>query len=113
MSRRISVMTGLVALLASTSDLALAEDTADAVACWSNYSSCATVSFDDQSWRSICYADFSECLKAVQLPKCPAAGQVQACSEFLADCQVLAGADAVLIEQCQQDVDVCLFAHGC
>lgn len=113
MSRHIAVVAGLVALLASTPDLAGAEDNTDALTCWSNYANCATVSFDDQSWRSICYADFSRCLKGVKLPLCPAAGKVKECSAFLADCQSIAGADAVLLQQCQQDADVCLFAHGC
>lgn len=110
---QIAVMAGLIALLGNTSDMARADDNTDAFTCWSNYASCATVSFDDQSWRSICYADFSRCLKAVELPLCPAARKVQECTTFLADCQALAGADTVLLQQCQQDADACLFAYGC
>ena len=90
-----------------------AQDRDDALVCWWTYASCATESYGDQSWRSICYADFAQCLKTTSTPNCPAGGAVEECSAFLKDCKDLADGDAELNQQCMEDVDACLLAHGC
>ena len=85
----------------------------DALACWWSYASCATVSYGDQSWRSICYADFARCLTTTTTPNCPAGGEVEECSAYLKDCKDIADGDGELDRQCMQDMDACLLAHGC
>jgi hypothetical protein len=92
---------------------AYAQERNDAVSCWWVYASCATESFGDQNWRSICYADFSMGLGQAKLPTCPAGGGVSDCSAYLEECKELADNDATLIQQCDEDLDACLLAHGC
>ncbi len=90
-----------------------AQDHDDALTCWWSYASCATESYGDQNWRSICYADFARCLSTKTIPNCPASGQVKDCLAFLKDCKELADGDAELDQQCIADADACLLAHGC
>lgn len=108
--------TGILTLaicLAVLKGPAEAQDRHKAIACWWSYASCATVSYGDENWRSICYARFSNCTAQTGLPECPAAGQVPDCSTFLKDCRELADGDAVSTQQCDEDNDACLLAHGC
>jgi hypothetical protein len=107
---------GILALLVCSGVLkghAEAQEPNEAVSCWWVYASCATESFGDQNWRSICYADFSTCLGQTKLPTCPPGGEVSDCSVYVEECRELADNDATLMQQCDEDHDACLLAHGC
>jgi hypothetical protein len=106
-------MLTLVLILVVSKASAEAQEDDGALACWWNYASCATESYGDQNWRSICYADFSRCLSTRTIPNCPAGGEVEECSAVFRDCTELADGDAELNQQCAEDMDACLFAHGC
>ena len=103
----------LVVLLLVFKGDAEAQDGDEALQCWWSYASCATESYGDQNWRSVCYADFSRCLTTKTMPKCPAGGEVEECSAVFKDCTELADGDAELNQHCAEDMDACLFAHGC
>ena len=90
-----------------------AQDEDDAPACWWEYASCARQSHGDAQWRSICYADFSNCIGTKQLPKCPATPTVADCLSYKAECDALAAGDAGLLADCSADADACALAHGC
>jgi hypothetical protein len=117
--RRVEIKARIVGMLAlfvfsdAFKGHADAQERNDAVSCWWVYASCATESFGDQNWRSICYADFSMCLGQAKLPTCPAGGEVSDCSAYIEECRELADNDVTLIQQCNEDHDACLLAHGC
>ena len=113
MSRCVLVINALLVWSAFGVTLANAQVSDETPGCWLSYANCASASSSDQSWRSICYADFSRCLASKRFPQCPNGGAVPVCSNFLTDCKSLAEGDAVLMEQCEQDADACLLAHGC
>ena len=118
-SERVGMSTCITRILAalvlciSIKGHAQAQGRDEARTCWWNYASCATESYGDQNWRSVCYADFSNCLRQKQLPECPAGGKVSDCSTYLKNCREPADADVALMQQCDEDTDACLHAHGC
>ncbi len=113
MAARNIVALGWVSLLLAFEGHAEAQDRDDALACWWSYASCATESHGDQSWRSICYADFARCLTTTTIPNCPLGGEVEECSAFVKDCKELADGATEFTQQCIEDMDACLLAHGC
>ncbi len=95
------------------SDFARAQNSEDAPSCWWEYDSCARASSGDAQWRSICYADFSNCIGKMQLPECPATRTAADCLAHKAECDALAAGDAKLMANCSDDADACALAHGC
>lgn len=110
LNKRAIVLIGWLAICISP---AQAQNGDDAPACWWEYASCARQSFGDAQWRSVCYADFSNCIGTKQLPKCPATPTVADCLSYKAECDALAGSDAGLLADCSADADACALAHGC
>lgn len=90
-----------------------AQANSDQPGCWIDYAECAQQSGGDENWRSICYADFSQCIGKKPLPECPSKGRLKTCIDYAVQCRsVLAGDDA-WAAQCADDQDACELAHGC
>ncbi len=105
----ISFCSGLVLGSAATH----AQVRKDPPACWLDYADCARLSSGDEAWRSICYADFTDCVGQNPLPSCPGQGHPRLCTDYVAECNKLFKDNDVLKAQCVDDKDACEFAHGC
>ena len=81
--------------------------------CWETYAECTSAAFGDEGWRSGCYADFSMCLGTQGTDACTSSPLPAVCTEYDKLCTEFAEDNAVTLEQCKADVDVCAFAHGC
>ena len=90
---------------------AAAQDELDA--CWFSYLDCSRQAGGDPKWRSVCYADFARCVGRKPMPACPALTVPETCNNFKRECTEFAESDSVFIDQCNDDFEVCLFAHGC
>ena len=90
-----------------------AQVTSDQPACWFDYSDCAQQSAGDESWRSICYADFTECIGQKALPDCPSDGELKICIDYAVECKSLLKGNDDWAAQCSDDKDACELAHGC
>jgi hypothetical protein len=82
-------------------------------ACWFSYLDCSRQAGGDPKWRSVCYADFARCVGRKPMPACPAITVPETCDNFKRECTEFAESDSVFIDQCNDDFEVCLFAHGC
>lgn len=87
--------------------------TSDTSDCWSDYADCARQSSGDESWRSICYAHFTECLGRKTLSACRSNGETALCVEYFEECSALTEADPDWLAQCSADKDACEMAQGC
>ena len=90
-----------------------AQDHSEAIDCWYDYADCALHSGGDENWRSICYADFTECIGRRPLQPCGAGGRTKACIEFHEVCGEFIDGSAESAAQCAYDSDACEMAHGC
>ena len=82
-------------------------------ACWFSYVDCSRQAGGDPQWRSVCYADFASCVGRKPMPECSPSTGTETCNDFKRECTEFADDEPRNIEQCNDDFEVCLFAHGC
>jgi hypothetical protein len=102
----LALMIGLPALVAH------AGAREDSRACWENYALCASGAGDMNSWRTVCYSDYTACMGNTPPVECLPDDEAY-CSDARTRCAVrssdLDNGDAL----CSEDHQVCLDTHGC
>lgn len=111
---RFTLLHGVVVLLAACLPLTTAAGGAldERVACWEGYNDCALGAGNADQWRSVCYADYSSCMKNPGEVQCRAEDRTL-CETVHRECNQGSDGSTVSADHCNQDHKVCLDSRGC
>jgi hypothetical protein len=98
-------------LIGLSAPAAHADPRDDRKACWETYSICAIGAADVAEWRSVCYSDFTGCMRRPPDVECLPEDE-DMCRGWRARCEVR-GSGRNGGTQCGEDYQVCLDALGC
>ncbi len=84
----------------------------DRRACWQNYSICSDGAQGVESWRTVCYSDYTACMRQPEPMQCGEA-DMSYCSTARSRCESRLGGREGVAHQCGDDHQVCLDAHAC
>ncbi len=84
----------------------------DRAACWDSYRICADGAGRAEQWRTVCYSDYSACMKNPGEMQCTTADE-KACKTVRSECQAGGDGSEVNSYHCRQDYQVCLDSFGC
>jgi len=99
---------GIIATAAAQEDL----DETPAGQCWQSYTLCIEAAFQEEAWRSACYADLTACLNEARPARCHPSAQAY-CADFLNRCREVGSGTPDIQSQCRADHDACLMSFGC
>ncbi len=84
----------------------------DRRACWQAYKLCAIGAGDVESWRTVCYSDYTVCIQDPDLVECTSDDRAY-CLSSKSQCESRYGGRDIGVSQCDADHSVCLDAHEC
>ena len=84
----------------------------DRAACWDAYSLCVIGAGREERWRTVCYSDYSACMRSPGDISCQADDKT-ACSSARDECTDRSDGSEVVSYHCNQDYQVCLDSFGC
>jgi hypothetical protein len=112
---KLAVATG-IGVLAMTLSGAFAQSLADAredrVRCWESYSFCVVGAGEVESWRTVCYSDYTACMQDPAEIECRDEDRTF-CQSASSRCTSRLGGRDTGAYQCGEDHRVCLDAHDC
>lgn len=82
------------------------------VACWESYEVCVLGAGNAEQWRSVCYSDYSSCMKSPGYIQCRPEDQ-STCSTKQRECTDRGDGSKTITSHCKQDHQVCLDAFSC
>lgn len=100
----------ILAIVASSSANAGARE--DRAACWSAYSLCVIGAAREERWRTVCYSDYSACMKNPGEISCTSEDEAK-CTAAHKECTARGDGSEVITYHCKQDQQVCLDSFGC
>ena len=81
-------------------------------ACWEAYNICAVGAENVDAWRTVCYSDYSACMKNPPEVQCRPEDKAK-CADAHKECTARGEEAGGQGDQCRQDQQVCLDAFGC
>lgn len=81
-------------------------------ACWESYRVCAAGAGRAEQWRTVCYSDYSACMKNPGELQCTEADE-KSCQTLRSECLGAGDGSEVVSYHCRQDHQVCLDSFGC
>lgn len=84
----------------------------DRAACWDGYSVCVLGAERAEQWRTVCYSDYSSCMKNPGEIQCREEDKAQ-CEAGNRECTQRGDGSGVITYHCNQDHQVCLDSFGC
>ncbi len=102
----------LVCFAFSSSAIAQEDPREIRAACWEAYNICTVGAERTESWRTVCYSDYSACMKNPPEVQCRAEDKAK-CEDVHKECVARGDSAGGSDDQCRQDQQVCLDAFGC
>ena len=92
--------------------LAMAEPREERAACWEAYNICTIGAERVDAWRTVCYSDYSACMKNPPEVQCRAEDKAK-CAKVRSECTERGDSTEVSSNHCREDHQVCLDAFEC
>ncbi|MGI9414141.1 MAG: hypothetical protein ACR2PM_10755 [Hyphomicrobiales bacterium] len=99
-------------LVLTLSAQAAADPREERTGCWESYNICVVGAGRAEAWRTVCYSDYSVCMKNPPELQCRDEDKAN-CTAVRKECAGRSDGSEVSRYHCREDQQVCLDAFGC